>query len=323
MNHLSRRGFLQSVGAATIVATVAGRVAAPHEAQAAAATAGQVRFGVQVVPQHTTYADILQTMREADDLGFDTGFLFDHFVPIMSDPNGPCFEGWTLLSAMAAQTKRMRVGLLVTGNTYRNPALVAKMAATVDHVSNGRVILGLGAAWFELEHTAYGIPFYTTGERAKRLGEAVEVIKLLLTQPKSSFNGKYYQLKDALCEPKPVQKPHIPLLIGGVGPKRIQPLAAKHADIWHFFPSKDEDVKPMCQKFDALCQQAGRDPGQVEKSMSLRAQHLTGSTEEVRGRVQSFVDAGVRHVIVSMAPPYDRALMRKFAKEVIPAFRKA
>ncbi|MBI3246327.1 MAG: TIGR03560 family F420-dependent LLM class oxidoreductase [Deltaproteobacteria bacterium] len=323
MNHLSRRGFLHSVGAATIVATVAGRVAAAQETHAAPAAAGQVRFGVQIVPQHTTYADILQTMREADELGFDTGFLFDHFIPIMSDPTGPCFEGWTLLSAMAAQTKRIKVGLLVTGNTYRNPALVAKMAATVDHVSNGRVILGLGAAWFESEHTAYGIPFYTPGERAKRLGEAVEVIKLLLTQPKSSFNGKYYQLKDAPCEPKPVQKPHLPLLIGGVGPKRIQPLAARHADIWHFFPASDGDVKSMCEKFDTLCQQAGRDPAQVEKSMSLRAQHLAGSTEEVRGHVQSFVDAGVRHLIVSLSPPYDHALMRTFAKEVIPAFRKA
>ena len=122
---------------------------------------------------------------------------------------------------MAAQTKRVKVGLLVTGNTYRNPALVAKMAATVDHVSNGRAILGIGAAWFATEHTAYGIPFYTPSERAKRLKEAITVIKLLFSQQKSTFDGKFYQLKDAPCEPKPVQK-HLPLLIGGVGPKLIQ-----------------------------------------------------------------------------------------------------
>src|SRR5215470_2031724 len=165
-----------------------------------------LRFGIQTYPQNTTYTDILQTWREADELGFDTAFAFDHFIPFGADPNGPCFEGWTLLSALAAQTKRLKVGLLVTGNTYRHPAVLAKMAATVDHVSNGRVILGIGAGWFELEHTAYGIPFLTAGGRARQLGEAVQVIKLLFTQQKSNFTGKQYQLKDALFEPKSVQK---------------------------------------------------------------------------------------------------------------------
>jgi len=187
------------------------------------------------------------------------------------------------------------------------------------------LILGLGAGWFELEHMAYNIPFYTPGERAKRLGEAVEVIKQLFTQQKSTFTGKYYQLKDAPCEPKPVQKPYPPLLIGGVGPKRIQPLAARHADIWHFSPAGEGDqaVKSMCENFDKLCQKVGRDPAQVEKSTSLRPQHLTGSSEEIRGRVQALVDAGVHLLIVSLSPPYDRALMSRFAKEVMPAFRKA
>jgi F420-dependent oxidoreductase-like protein len=282
-----------------------------------------LRFGVQVVPQHTTYAEILRTWREVDELGFDTAFLFDHFIPILSDPNGPCFEGWTLLAALAAQTKRVKVGLLVTGNTYRNPALVAKMAATVDHISSGRVILGLGAAWFETEHTAYGIPFYTPGERAKRLKEAVQVIKLLFSQPKSTFDGKFYQLKDAPNEPKPVQK-HVPLLIGGVGPKRIQPLAAEYADIWHFFPG-DEDpqtAKRMCESFDQLCQKVKRDPATVEKSLSLRPPQLAGSSREVAGRVKALADAGVGHFIISLSPPFDRALLRRFAKEVIPAVRK-
>ncbi len=321
---LSRRRFLKSASLATVTVAVTGRLAMTQPVQAAAAGANAVRFGVHIVPQHTTYAEILQTAREADELGFDTAFLFDHFIPINSDSTGPCFEGWTLLSAVAAQTKRVKVGLLVTGNTYRNPAILAKMAATVDHVSNGRLILGLGAGWFELEHTAYGIPFYTPSERAKRLTEAIEVIKQLFTQPKSNFNGEYYQLKDAPCEPKPVQKPYPPLLIGGMGPKRVQPLAARHADIWHFFPGEGaQSVKATCDNFNKLCQKVGRDPAQVEKSISLDGQQLSGSKEEVRDRIKKLVDAGVHHFIVSLSPPYDRALMQRVAKEVIPAFRSA
>ena len=320
----SRRHFLRTLSATTVATTVVGRVTSPQATQAAPAAASTLRFGVQVVPQHTTYAEILQTWREVDELGFDTAFLFDHFIPILSDQNGPCFEGWSLLAALAAQTKRVKVGLLVTGNTYRNPALVAKMAATVDHVSNGRAILGLGAAWFEAEHAAYGIPFYTPSERAKRLVEAVTVIKMLLTEKKSTFNGKFYQLKDAPCEPKPIQK-RLPILIGGVGPKRIQPLAARHADIWHFFPGNDDpqEVKRMGESFDQLCHKVKRDPATVEKSLSLRPPQLTGSSKEVVGRVHALATAGVGHFIISLTSPFDRALLQRFAKEVIPAVRKA
>jgi len=322
----SRRHFLRSMGATTVAATVTGAVFASSQVALAAPTATRaLRFGVQVVPQHTTYTEIQQTWREVDELGFDTAFLFDHCMPVMSDPNGPCFEGWTLLSTLAAQCKRVKVGLLVTANTYRNPALVAKMAATVDHVSHGRAILGIGAAWFEPEHTAYGIPFYTPSERAKRLNESITVIKSLLSQPKSSFDGKFYQLKDAPFEPKPLQKPHLPLLIGGVGPKLIQPLAARHADIWYFL-SNDGDLqvaKSTCESSDLVCQKVKRDPAAVEKSIALRSPQLAGSSEEVASRVKALADVGVRHFIISLSPPFDRALLRRFAKEVIPAVRKA
>jgi F420-dependent oxidoreductase-like protein len=286
-------------------------------------TASSLRFGVQILPQHATYADILQTWREADELGFDTAFVFDHFIPISSDPNGPCFEGWTLLAALATQTKRVKVGILVTGNTYRNPAVLAKMAATVDHVSNGRLILGIGAGWFELEHTAYGIPFSTAGGRARQLGEAVQVIKLLFTQQKSNFTGKHYQLKDALFEPKAVQKPYPPILIGGVGPKVIQPIVARHADVWHFFvrDGDPQEAKKLCTQFDEICRKVGRDPKQVEKSVSLRPPQITGTKEEVRSRIQPLVEAGVQHFIISFPPPYDRNLMQRFATEVMPTFR--
>lgn len=322
---VSRRRFLKNVGTITAAAALAGKITMPEVTRAASAATGVIRFGVQTPPQHTTYADILQAWREVDELGFDTAFVFDHFIPIFSDPNGPCFEGWTLLAALAAQTKRVKVGVLVTGNTYRNPAILAKMAATVDQVSNGRLILGIGAGWFELEHTAYGIPFSTAGGRAKQLGEAVEVIKLLFTQQKSTFAGKYYQLKDAPFEPKAVQKPHPPILIGGMGPKRIQPLVARHADIWHFFvrDGNPEEAKRVCTNFDEICRKVGRDPAQVEKSVSLRPPQLVGTKDEVRGRIQPLVDAGIRHFIISLPAPYDRELLRRFAKDVMPTFRAA
>ena len=230
---ISRRTFLKNTSAVVTAAALAGNLAQPRPA--AAQSTGRLRFGVQTPPQHVPYSQVQDVWLEADELGYDSAFGFDHFLPILSDPTGPCLEGWTLLAALAAQTKRLKTGLLVTGNTYRNPALLAKMAATVDHVSGGRLILGMGAGWFQLEHDAFGIPFYTPGGRARRLVESVELIKMLFTQEKTTYAGKYYQLKDASFEPKPLQKPYPPILIGGMGPKVVQPLVARHADIWHFF----------------------------------------------------------------------------------------
>jgi len=320
---MSRRGFLKSMGTVAAAAAMAGQVSLPRAVAAAPAVTRKVRFGVQTHPQNVAYKDLLQTWQEIDELGFDTAFVFDHFIPIYSDANGPCLEGWTLLSALAAQTKQVKVGVLVTGNTYRNPALLAKMAATVDHVSNGRLILGMGAGWFALEHTAYGIPFSTAGGRAKQLVEAVEVVNLLFTQERSNFTGKYYQLKDAPFAPKTVQKPHPPILIGGMGPKRIQPLVARHGDIWNFFvrDGDPQEAKQINAKFDEICRKVGRDPAQVERSISLRPPQLSGTTEEVHGRIQALVDAGVQHFIISLPAPYDRALLHRFAKDVIPTFR--
>lgn len=322
--HISRRGFLSNVGALTATAALAGQLPRLTMARAESPAPRRPRFGVQTLPQEVSYRDIQQVWREADTLGFDSVFLYDHFLPVYTDPTGPCLEGWTLLSALAAQTQNIHVGLLVTGNTYRNPAVLAKMAATVDHVSRGRLILGMGAGWFEREHSAYGVPFYSPGERARRLVEAVEIVKMLFSQEKTTYKGKYYQLHDAPFAPKPLQKPHPPILIGGMGPKVIQPLAAHHADIWNFVVREGgpEAVKQIGDKFDALCRQIGRDPAEVEKSFTLRPPLLTQPPAEVRQQVQAYADAGVRYFIVWMPPPYDREMLRRFAKEVMPAFRE-
>ncbi len=320
---LSRRRFLRYVGlAATATATV--RSLSMPRAAAAASAPGRLRFGVQTRPEHTTFNDVLRVWQDADELGLDTAFVFDHFIPIQGDQSDSCLEGWTLLSALAAKTQHVRVGVLVTGNTYRYPAVLAKMAATVDQISGGRLILGMGAGWFEPDHSAYGIPFYTAGRRARRLVESVQVIKMLFTQPKSTFNGKYYQLKEAPFAPKCVQTPYPPILIGGMGPKVIQPLVARHADIWNFFVD-DADAaaaKRICTQFDALCSQVGRNPAEVEKSTNLRAQQLSGvGTKEMRERVQALANAGVQHFILSLAPPFDRELVRRFAKEIAAPLR--
>lgn len=336
-SRLSRRQFLKTAGALGVGATLLARHAAAEpeprtehtpprvDEVHARGRKGKVRFGVQTAPQHVAYADIVDVWKEADDLGFDSLFVFDHFMPIFADPSGPCFEGWTLLAALAAQTRRAKVGVLVTGNTYRRPAVLAKMAATVDHASNGRLIIGLGAGWFEAEHVAYGIPFSTVGGRARRLGETLEVMKLLFTREKSTFTGKYYKLKDAPFAPKPVQKPYPPILIGGMGPKLIQPLAARHANIWHFFVRGGDgtQAKQTCDAFDKICESVGRNPAEVEKSTTIRTADLTGTSKETRERVRVLVDAGVRHVILGLSAPYDRRALREFAKEVIPAFASA
>src|SRR5438105_561040 len=161
----------------------------------------KIRFGVQVTPQNATWQEISDTWKLVDSLDYDTAWVFDHFFAILSDPAGPCFEGWVSLAALAAQTSRVQAGVLVTGNTYRHPAVLAKMGATLDHASGGRLIMGIGGAWFEQEHNSYGIPFFTTAGRIRRLDEAAEIIKRLWSETQVTFEGRYYQLKDAFCEP--------------------------------------------------------------------------------------------------------------------------
>jgi alkanesulfonate monooxygenase SsuD/methylene tetrahydromethanopterin reductase-like flavin-dependent oxidoreductase (luciferase family) len=166
----------------------------------------KLSFGIKTVPQHTTYEGMLHVWQEADSIpSIEHAWLFDHFMPITREISGPCLEGWTLLAAYAAVTKRMRIGLMVTGNTHRHPAVLANMAATVDIISGGRLDFGIGAGWNETEHNSYGMPLYAARERIRRLGEACEIIKRMWIETAPSFEGKYYQIKDAYCEPKPIR----------------------------------------------------------------------------------------------------------------------
>jgi F420-dependent oxidoreductase-like protein len=308
-----------------------------------------LRFGIQTPPQNTSWQEMRQAWKLIDDLGFDTAWTFDHFFPILSDPSGPCFEGWITLAALAAETSRVRVGVLVTGNTYRNPAVLANMGATLDHTSGGRLIMGIGAGWFELEHNALDIPFYTTGERIRRLDEAAQIIKMLWTQKQSTFDGRYYKLTDAYCEPKPVQQPRPPLMIGGSGEKLMLRVIARHADLWNTFGSP-ELFRHKLGILAEHCQAVGRDINEIEvswagttfitdsaaeKDEAIRKAAakfglepdqvapgiLVGPVEEIRDRMRRFIEAGITHFIFIVEAPFDHNTIRRLAEEVIPSVR--
>ncbi|MEW6128721.1 MAG: TIGR03560 family F420-dependent LLM class oxidoreductase [Acidobacteriota bacterium] len=309
-----------------------------------------IRFGVQTPPQNVTWQELLDTWKLIDELGYDTAWTFDHFFPIFTDPSGTCLEGWIALTALAAATQNLEVGTLVTGNTYRNPAVLAKMGATLDHITGGRLIMGVGAAWFELEHNAYGIPFYTVGERIRRFDEACRIIKSLWTEKQTTFDGKYYQIKDAYCEPKPVRRPHPPLMIGGAGEKLMLKVIAQHADQWNTFGSP-ELFKHKIAILREHCATIGRNPDEIEiawggatlvtdspEEKAAVAQMMTklwgepyaeaerrvlaGSAQEIGDRINEFIEVGVTHFIMLLMPPFRADNLRRFAEEVIPQFRK-
>ena len=310
----------------------------------------RVKFGIQTGQEGVTWNDLLSAWKEAEGLGYDSAWVFDHFMPVTTDKDGPALEGWTLLGALAAQTEKIRIGALVTGNTYRNPALLAKMATTVDHISNGRLNLGIGAAWFAPEHEAYGFPFSSAKERADRLAEALEVITKLWTVDHPSFTGKFYLLSNAPFAPAPIQKPHPPIVIGGKGKKWIMPLVARYADGWNVpVGVSPAGVKSRIDIIHQECQRIGRTPCDIEVSVFLplisitkiplagpvtrlaaRAlvpgkvarQLLAGSPSAIKDQIQQYVDVGATHVILYLRPPFSHDLIRAFATEVMPAFRQ-
>lgn len=322
---------------------------AAHAGAQTPAAAQRIKFGIQTGQQDVTYKEILAIWKEAEALGFDSAWNFDHFMPIRGDENGPCLEAWTLLGALATQTSRLRIGSLVTGNTYRNPALVAKMATTLDQISNGRFELGMGAAWFEKEHRAYGFPFYTPRERADRLGEALEVITKLWNEDHPSYQGQFYSLFEAPFSPRNVQQPHPPIVIGGKGKKWIMPLVARYADAWNVpIGVTPKGIQNRREIIRAECARVGRTPCDIEVQAFLVLYSITdvpfaggavrlgarmiedkrvaqsilvGSAQQITDHIRTYVDAGATHIIMNIQPPYDPALLRRFAKEVIPNFR--
>ncbi|MGD8833120.1 MAG: LLM class F420-dependent oxidoreductase [Pseudomonadales bacterium] len=261
------------------------------------------------------FDEVLELCSHAEQTGWDGLWYADHFMPNAEDTSAPWPEAWITLAALGARVPRVRLGTLVTGNTYRHPAVLAKMAATLDHITAGRVVLGLGSGWQENEHMQYGIPFYTVVERLKRLDEACQVIKSLFSETKTTFAGNYYQLEDASLEPKPVQKP-LPLLIGGGGEKMTLKITAKYADEWNVWGTVDT-LRQKMAVLDEHCASVGRDPKDIQRSAvallfmseddaflkqmrgaNLQQAAIIGTPAEVRDIAAEYEAAGVDELIV-------------------------
>lgn len=280
-----------------------------------------MRFAIKTAPQHTTWADMLAVFREADGIDlFESGWTFDHFYPIRGDTDGPCMEGWITLTALAQATSRLRLGVLVTGIHYRHPAVLANMAATLDIVSDGRLELGIGAGWNEQESGAYGIPLGTPRERSDRFEEACEVLVGLLSSETTDFSGRYYTLTSARCEPKPVQRPHPPICIGGSGELRTLRTAARWAQHWNFVGGPPADFRRKKEVLEGHCAAIGRDPGQILLSSHLmfdpeRGPDATAESAAAMG------EAGVELGIVYLPPPLDPGVLEPLAKALEPLAR--
>jgi F420-dependent oxidoreductase-like protein len=256
---------------------------------------------------------MLAVWQAADDMEiFESGWVFDHFYPIFSDPTGPCLEGWSTLTALAQATKRLRLGNLVSGIHYRHPAVLANMVSTVDIISNGRLELGIGAGWNEEESGAYGIELGTPRERSDRFEEACEVLVGLLTQETTTFHGRYYQLTDARNEPKGPQRPHPPICIGGSGEKRTLRTVAKYAQHWNFVGGTPAEFAHKRDVLRAHCAELGRDPDEILLSSHIRLEN--DDFGKVADDIAGLAEEGLQLAIVYLPPPHTPAVLEPLAK---------
>jgi F420-dependent oxidoreductase-like protein len=310
----------------------------------------QMKFGLHIGQQNISIDEMRRMWRWADTAGFDWVDVWDHFyeAPYM-DGNGSCFEATTAMAAIACETRNVRIGVLVLGMNYRHPAILANALTTIDHLSNGRLEIGLGAGWHQQEYAAYGIPFPPIKERMDILEEGVQVVRMLTTQERSDFAGKYYQLTNAAMYPKPVQ-PRPRIWIGGNGEKRTLRIAARHADGWNTPYTSPDEFKRLSGVLDSWCEKEGRDPSTIERNVNLsfhmaaNAKGLpaaeeqfretwgaasegmrsrgvvTGTPEQAKELVARYAEAGAARVNIAIRPPADWDALHAWANEVIPAF---
>jgi F420-dependent oxidoreductase-like protein len=275
-----------------------------------------MRYGLKL-SQDATIDQLRAVWRVADEAGFDHCWCMDHLATLGPRDDGPIFEAWTLVAGMAIATSRTRVGCMVTGNTYRHPALLAKAAVTVDHLSGGRLEFGIGAGWAENEHTMLGLPFGTKGDRADWLEEACEVIRSLWTQPRTSLNGKQYKITEAVAEPKPVQQPNPPIWIGGSGRQRTLRITARYADVWNAAGGSPADVAETSAVLDQRCEEIGRDPGEIRRSVQIRAAEANDVLLEL---ADSYRAVGVTEIVLIL-PSQNAAGVAEQVAGLLPRLR--
>jgi F420-dependent oxidoreductase-like protein len=309
----------------------------------------RVHFGLQTPQEGASYDALAAHWREADALGFDSVWLDDHFYSVVRPRSEPQMEAWTLLAALVRETQRIGVGILVTCNGYRNPALLAKMAATVDVLSNGRLIHGIGAGWFADEYEGYGYEFPSTPTRLAQLEESLVVQTQLWTAERPSFSGRFYTLREAWCEPRPVQKPHPPILIGGSGEKVLLRIVARWATMWNC-PGDPAELGRKIGILREHCALEGRsvddiartwfgnvildlDPARVRVRLermaaawgmspeAFAARSLVGTPTEVIDRIHAYQAVGVTGFIGMYGRVDDLRTTRLMAERVLPAFR--
>lgn len=275
------------------------------------------RFGLLTEPA-VPWPELVEQWREAERLGFDSAWVIDHLIA-SDDEQKPYFEAWTMLAGLAASTSRLRLGVMVTSNTFRNPAVLAKQATTVDHISGGRLELGLGAGWYEREHTAFGLDFPGPGELVARFGEALQVIEALQTTERADFDGTHYRLDDAVFVPKPVQRPRLPWLIGAKGPRMLA-LVARHADTWNTRRPPDEAAE-LSARLDDECRAIGRDPASLIRSV-LPAVDVFTSLGDLRALIDAYrVHGFTEFVFVRPSAPEQLEVMRQATTELFPGLR--
>jgi F420-dependent oxidoreductase-like protein len=273
-----------------------------------------MRLGLKVNQHQLTWPELSSRVLLAEALGFDGAWIFDHFKAMDGDPGGPCMEAWTLLAALAASTERIRLGVMVTGITYRHPSILAAEAVTVDHISAGRLELALGAAWAEDEHRELGLDFPGNRERTERLEEAVHLMRLLMTTDRATFDGRHYRLEGATYRPRPVQRPHPPIWIGAGGERVMIPLAARLADVWHCF-EPFEALPGKVHVFDEHAKRAGREPSSIGRATSMS---INEPWSEVAERAEAVRGLGFDYLVIEW-PREGRRRLESFAKQVMPS----